>query len=120
MTDYETLKENREFHRAYSRGKHYVSPTLVSYAVKNRRHVVRVGITTGKKTGNAVKRNRSRRVIREAFRPLAVSVKPGYDIVFVARARTPFAKSGDIRRVMESHLRSAGLLETEARGTGRP
>ena len=84
MTDYETLKENREFHRAYSRGKHYVSPTLVSYAVKNRRHVVRVGITTGKKTGNAVRRNRSRRVIREAFRSLSPRV---------GLARWPFPSS---------------------------
>lgn len=110
MTDYETMKENREFQRAYSRGKYYVSPTLVSYAVKNRKHRVRVGITTGRKTGNAVRRNRSRRIIREAFRPLAALVRPGYDLVFVARAKTPFAKSGELRRVMESHLRSAGLL----------
>jgi ribonuclease P protein component len=111
MTDYETIRENREFQRAYSRGKYFVSPTLVSYAVKNRKHETRVGITAGKKTGNAVKRNRSRRVIREAFRELSSGVKPGYDLVFVARAKTPFVKCGEVRRVMEAHLRSAGLLE---------
>lgn len=53
------IKENRDFRRIYTRGKSYVSPVVVTYVLKNRSQNVRVGITTGKKTGNAVKRNRS-------------------------------------------------------------
>ena len=90
MTQWQTLKENRDFRRLYQRGKSYVSPVVVTYVLKNRSRAVRIGITTSKKTGKAVKRNRSRRVIREAFRALYPSVKPGYDFVFVARAKTPF------------------------------
>jgi ribonuclease P protein component len=110
MTDYETLRKNREFQRAYSRGKFYVSPVLVSYVVRNRKKILRIGITTSKKTGNAVRRNRSRRVIREAFRPLAAKIMPGYDLVFVARAKTPFVKSGEISRIMKYQLKNAGVL----------
>lgn len=110
MTDYETIRENKAFQRAYTRGKYYVSPVLVSYVVKNRKDLLRIGITTSKKTGNAVKRNRSRRVIREAFRPLASQLPAGYDLIFVARVKTPFAKSQEIRRVMEQQLRAAGIL----------
>lgn len=110
MTNFESIKENRTFQRAYTRGKYYVGPVLVTYVIKNRCKTLRAGITTGKKTGNAVKRNRSRRVIREAFREIAGRVKPGYDLVFVARAKTPYVKCGDVRRMMEQHLKSAGIL----------
>ena len=77
MEQWETLCRNNEFRRAYTRGKSSVSPVLVVYSLKNRRGLVRVGITTSKKIGNAVQRNRSRRVIREAFRQLAPQVRPG-------------------------------------------
>lgn len=105
------IKENRDFHRIYSRGKSYVHPILVSYVMKNRKNVVRVGITTSKKTGNAVKRNRSRRLIRESFRSLSPGVARGYDVIFVSRAKTPFVKCGDVARVMARQLKSAGLLK---------
>jgi ribonuclease P protein component len=110
MTDFETIRENKAFQRAYTRGKYYVSPVLVSYVVKNRKNALRVGITTSKKIGNAVKRNRSRRVIRAALRPFAGRLPAGYDLVFVARVKTPFAKSQELSRVMEQQLRAAGLL----------
>ena len=42
-----------------------VSPVVVTYVLKNRAGTVRVGITTSKKIGGAVQRNRARRVIRE-------------------------------------------------------
>ena len=110
MTNFQSIKENRAFQRAYARGRYYVGPVLVTYVVKNRRKGLRVGITTGKKIGNAVKRNRSRRVIREAFREIADRVTPGFDLVFVARAKTPYVKCGDVRHIMEQHLKNAGLL----------
>ena len=104
------IKENRDFRRIYTRGKSYVSPVVVTYVLKNRQNV-RVGITTGKKTGNAVKRNRSRRIIREAFRQAAPQVREGFDFVLVARGRTPFVKSTDIYRVLMRQLKDAGVLK---------
>ena len=96
-----------------ARGKSYVSPLVVVYALKNRTKNVRVGITTSKKVGNAVQRNRSRRVIREAFRALAPRVRPGFDLVLVARGKTPYVKSTDVRRQLERQLQAAGLLREE-------
>lgn len=106
-----TLKENKDFRRLYSKGKSYVSPTLVTYVMKSRKPITRIGITTSKKVGKAVMRNRSRRVIREAYYALMNEVKPGYDIVFVARGKTPFAKSTLILRIMKKQLSEAGVLE---------
>lgn len=105
------IKENRDYRRIYTKGRSYVSPMLVTYVLKNRSNTVRIGITTGKKTGNAVKRNRSRRVIREAFRLIAPQVKTGYDFIFVARGKTPFVKSTDIYQVMLQQFKNAGVLK---------
>ena len=104
---------NNDFRRIYARGKSYVSPLVVVYALKNRTKNVRVGITTSKKVGNAVQRNRSRRVIREAFRALAPRVRPGFDLVLVARGKTPYVKSTDVRRQLVRQLQAAVLLRDE-------
>ena len=101
---------NNDFRRLYARGKSFVSPVVVVYTLKNRTGQVRVGITTSKKIGNAVQRNRSRRVIREAYRGLASRVRPGVDLVFVARGKTPYVKSTDVALQMERQLQAAGVL----------
>lgn len=105
-----TLNKKSAFRRAYARGRSYVSPTLVTYIVKNRSKTKKIGITTSKKIGKAVQRNRARRVIKEAYRLICDKVIPGYDIVFVARGKTPFVKMGVVQREMVSHLKKAELL----------
>ena len=110
LNQYVSLKKNNEFRRLYSKGRFYQSPLIVTYVIKTRRNCVRVGITTSKKIGNAVLRNRSRRIIRESYRSLLPELKTGYDIVFVARGKTPFVKSTDILRVMKKQLKEAGIL----------
>lgn len=111
MGEFVTLKENKDFRRLYSRGRSYVSPVVVAYVMKNRLGTVRIGITTSKKIGKAVMRNRSRRIIREAFYQISSDIKPGYDLVFVARGKTPFVKSTDILRAMKKELKEAGVLK---------
>lgn len=110
MSHTETLKNNYDFRRAYGRGKVYTNPALVTYIVRNRAGICRMGITTGKKIGNAVKRNRARRVIRAAAEMLP-RTKGGYDIVFVARTKTVYKKSTDIYSVMKKQLASAGIID---------
>lgn len=105
------MKENRDFRRIYAKGKSFVSPVLVTYILKNRGRNVRMGITTSKKIGNAVKRNRARRVVRAAFVLARENVRPGYDFIFVARGKTPFVKSTEIHRAMLQQLRAAGVLK---------
>ena len=105
-----TIKLNKDFRTAYYHGGSQVHPALVTYVRKNRLGVTRVGITTGKKIGSAVARNRCRRVIREAYRSLSPKLRKGYDIVFVARVRTAAIKSTVLAGVMAAHLRKAGVL----------
>lgn len=106
-----TLKENKDFRRLYSRGKSYVAPELVIYIMKTRCPYTRIGITTSRKIGKAVMRNRSRRIIREAYCQIMDDVKPGYDFIFVARGKTPFVKSTQILRTMKKQLSEAGVFK---------
>ncbi len=117
MTSVETLKTNIDFRRAYARGKSYTNPALVMYVRKNRAGSCRIGITASKKIGNAVQRNRARRVIREAFRQIKLPLKGGFDIVFVARTKTVFKKSTDIYDIMLPFLREAGVITNEERSS---
>lgn len=111
MSRYVTIKENRDFSKLYRRGKSFVSPVLVTYVMKNKSGELRYGITTGKKIGNAVKRSRSRRIIRASYYQLYPEIKKGYDLIFVARVRTSFEKSQTVMKTMRKHLKKAGLIE---------
>ncbi len=106
-----TLKENRDFLRLYRKGKTFVGQTLVTYVLKNRSNEKRYGITTSKKIGKAVQRNRARRVIRSSLYSLYSNIIPGYDIVFVARGKTPYVKSSVVEKEMKEHLKKAKVLE---------
>ncbi len=105
-----SLNRNIDFRRVYSRGKAFSSPALVTYAARNRAGICRVGITTSKKIGNAVERNRSRRVIRAAFREIQPQIVGTWDIVFVARSKTKYLKSTQLETVISNHLKQAGVI----------
>lgn len=108
------INKNWEFRRAYQRGKSYVSPTLVLYVLRNHKKHLRIGITTSKKVGNAVERNRARRVIMESLRAVLPKLSGGYDLVFVARSKASQVKSTQVLTSMEKMLATAGLLPGEA------
>ena len=106
-----TLKKNSDFRRLYKRGRSAVDAAVVVYYAKNKRGLNRIGITTGKKIGCAVQRNRAKRIIREAYRALEPRISRGWDFVFVARGRTPRLKSADLERAMGGIFRNAGILQ---------
>ena len=98
------LKLNHIFRRLYAT-QGYANGMLVLYARPNRLDCNRVGITTGKKLGHAVVRNRARRRLREVYRLNEALFKPGYDIVVVARSRCITA---DFQKLTNAYLSLAG------------
>ena len=110
MTHLTVINRNGEFRALYYRGKSQVHPALVTYVRKNKLGIPRIGITTGKKVGGAVQRNRCRRVIREAYRALVPQIAGGWDIVFVARVRTCTIKSTQLQTIMGSQFKALGVI----------
>ena len=106
---YTTITSNRDYQRIYRRGRSYVSPVLVTYAIKTKNNNLRIGITTSKKVGKAVQRNRCRRVIRAALAQLQADQSASYDIIFVARTRTAYCKSYEVEKAMRDHFTKIGI-----------
>lgn len=108
---FKAINKNKEFLRGYKKGQSFVDGLVVTYVIKNRFGYSRVGITASKKVGNAVKRNRAKRIMRESLRNLPIDLTKGVDIILVARGKTPYAKQANVQKQLESHLKKAGLIE---------
>lgn len=89
----EILNSNRDFLSLYKKGRCIVSRNVVVYFRKNGLSCNRLGITAGKKVGNAVRRNRAKRIIRQAYRENELLFPVGIDLVIVARASAAEVKS---------------------------
>ena len=66
---------------------------IVMYIIPNKFGINRIGITTGKRFGNSVQRNRMKRLIKESYRQIQHEIKKGYDIIFMAKASVRKANS---------------------------
>ena len=71
---------------------------------------VRFGAVTTKRLGKAVRRNRARRLIREAMRMLCPRLQAGWDVVIIARPRLLEASAPQVQAALEGLLRRAELF----------
>ena len=70
-----------------------------------------MGISTSRALGNAVQRNRSKRLLRESMRQLIPVLTSGWELVFIARAPLVTAAFQDVQSAVEGLMRRAGLLK---------
>lgn len=92
------IRNNREFRKVYDKGKSIANKHLVMFYIKNGLDYNRVGFSTTKKLGNAIIRNRVKRLIKESYRLNNHELTNGYDIVFLARVRANNASYKDIEK----------------------
>lgn len=108
-----TLKKNYEFNRVYKKGRFFVGNILVIYVIKNRFAKNRFGISASKKFGNAVKRNRMRRILKESIVFYEPFVKEGYDIVFVAHKQSVIPNTKDVLKEMKFLFKKTDVYNKE-------
>ncbi|MDR0974355.1 MAG: ribonuclease P protein component [Ruminococcus sp.] len=100
-----TVKDNNHFLRAYKKGRYLHSNFLTVHFVKNGLPWKRYGITVSKKIGNAVVRNRCKRIIRAAVREIEGFLPEGYDYIFIAREGLVQLKSTDVLGFLEERAK---------------
>lgn len=80
------LRKRHEFVRVQSKGARVTAPSLVFLlAARTETGPTRLGVTASRKVGDAVVRNRAKRLVRAAFRLHPELVPAGVDLVVVVR-----------------------------------
>ena len=104
------LTRSEDFKRVRRSGKSYAHPLIVLVAQPSETQHVRVGVAAGKTAGSAVRRNRAKRLLREAIRPMLASLGSGWDLVLVARPALVSATLEQARGAVSGLLRRAGII----------
>ncbi len=79
------MKTPAEFDRCYKRKRSASDHVLIIYACENGLEHPRLGCSVSKKIGNAVVRNRYKRLFREAFRLSQYELPLGLDLILIPR-----------------------------------
>ena len=105
------LKKSFEFQRVYQRAKRSGDEWLLVFAIVNELEYSRLGLSVSRKYGVSVRRNRVKRVLREAFRLSTDQIPRGLDLIVIPR--------GGIEPVLEpirkSLIRSTRILAGKLR-----
>lgn len=105
------LRQSSDFERLRRVGRTYRQSSLVFSYTPNGLPHNRYGFITSKRLGNAVTRNRVRRLLREAVRLLHPSLIQGYDVVLIAQAGLVAQPFETVKRILRELSMQAGLVE---------
>jgi ribonuclease P protein component len=104
------ITKPKEYALVYDKGKSWACDLLVMKALPNELTLSRYGISVSKRVGNAVIRNRIKRLLREILR--IAPVRPGWDIIFIARPKAASTDYASLKQAVEGLLSRAHLIET--------
>ncbi|XUX01412.1 MAG: ribonuclease P protein component [Dehalogenimonas sp.] len=110
------LRRREDFQRVLATGRSRADNYLVLKLSEGTGNPSRIGLVTSKKVGGAVERNRVRRRLRGILSPLIL--KPGADLVFIARPSAAQAPYSTLEGSVKSLLKRAGLVVAENEETG--
>ncbi|MEA2110526.1 MAG: ribonuclease P protein component [Campylobacterota bacterium] len=102
------MKHNREFQSIYRRGKNQHSRSCVLFFFPKSGEKF-IGFTAGKKVGNAVKRNRSKRRMRALFFEFSDKLKEGH-YVLVAKEAMNSTSPAQLKSDFQKLLKRTGAL----------
>jgi len=103
------LTKSTDFKRVRRLGKSYAHPLVVLIKQPNESDKIRFGVSAGRSVGNAVRRNRAKRRLRESVRPQIPVLQTGWDIILLARKPIASAKFAEIKSAVNHLFQRAGL-----------
>ncbi len=107
------LKKRHEFNRVYNRGRSYSNRELVLYVYNNKNTPQqRLGISVSRRVGNAVVRNRIRRLIKEVVRQLQkdFKLKDNVDLIIIARQPSAEMNYQDFQRSIIDLFKKSSIV----------
>ena len=111
------LTRSEDFKRVRRSGKSYAHPLVVLIVQTHDQRStpedqprVRVGVAAGRTVGTAVLRNRAKRLLREAMRPLLPNITSGLDLILIARPNLVSATLEETRQALLALLQRAQIL----------
>lgn len=104
------LTRPTDFKRVRRLGRSYAHPLVVLVVLRNPAGELHIGITASRTVGGAVQRNRVRRQVKACFDDFIPHLRPGWDLVLVARQPIINAEYSAIRSGITRLLEQAGLM----------
>ncbi|HEX2998480.1 MAG TPA: ribonuclease P protein component [Anaerolineales bacterium] len=104
------LTRSEDFKRVRRSGKSYAHPLVVLIVQAHNQPRLKVGVTAGRTVGTAVYRNRTKRLLREAMRPLIPGIASGLDLILIARPGLVSATLEETRQALLVLLQRAQVL----------
>ncbi len=104
------LSRPQDFAAFQGAGTTKAHPLFTARFVRTDLPTTRVGLSTGRRLGGAVVRNRARRRLREALRVMAPSFQPGWDVLIIARPGLVSADYQTLVAALRRVLARGGVL----------
>ena len=104
------LRRSVDLKRVRQQGERRRHPLAILIVNPNGLAISRFGFIASRRVGNAVKRNRGRRLLREVVRLHLSDILPGYDCIFIVRQATPNASFADAETAVLQLLTRLNLL----------
>ena len=104
-----TIKSKRDFERVFAQGRRYNHSLLrIRVAPLDEGDPGRVAFVAAKRLGNAVFRNRCKRVLREAARAASLPAD-GYDVILFSTHKTHDCSPEQVAGALRGLLDRAGI-----------
>lgn len=106
------IKKEKEFQKIIYHKDSYANRNFVVYIFPSEENShFRVGLSVGKKIGNAVARNKVKRLMRTSLYDLKDLIKPNYNIVLIARPKVVDLSLDEVKNNIEHVFKLANIIE---------
>ena len=114
MRKEQRIKKNEEFSAVFNHGRSVANRQFVLYVLKKEdQEQFRLGLSVSKRVGNAVVRNRIKRLIRTVFQETQHSLVPSYDYVVIARKPAASMDYKEFHSSLAHVMRKGGVIKRQ-------